>query len=292
MNFRLLWHHKMAIILTAVIVVVFLVLFIKRRKSYWNEISTSEYEKVEEKEVFPDERTNEFDALIEDITFSKQGKRRILVSVTVLIMSFLIVMSVSAAVIYIPCYGYTEDEYLMFSFFHAVTDKDVLQEGSEKYHYYYDDISFDYGDVIQELSEYNYTLIDEKRAIEILRDQNIENNARQVGVHLFSYIADSVKIINIVYFEYENDYYALSFCLDKEDTNKYAYELVTLFSVDCDSLPQELSDSIFENHNQITNLRKNALDLSLRFGAKTAGTVLIAEIAVMGIYFAIKKKKT
>ena len=83
-------------------------------------------------------------------------KSKIIIPVAIVLLSFAVSFFISACFLYTPCFSYNDDSEALNSYFADITKEPALTNATEKYHYYYDEIKFSYGDVVCELSEYDY----------------------------------------------------------------------------------------------------------------------------------------
>ena len=153
------------------------------------------------------------------------------------------------------------------------------------------------GDFVSELSEYNYTLVDQEKAWEILQDKSLDEKAYQVTLVVYSFVAQQnnvsdgehvVNLSNLVYFPYDGSIYTLAFFYDD---NAYVGEYRALLKTDMKQFPDEFSDKVFENHGLIEDyLSRVNYAVTIR-ALKTATLLTIFECIVDFVVKMVKKNK-
>lgn len=216
-----------------------------------------------------------------------------------IVLNFAIVFIVASNMFFTPCLSYYDkDDNFLNNYFSVITKEPVLTKATTKTHdySYYADLNFSFGDFVSELSEYNYTLVDQEKALEILQDKSLDEKAYQVTLVIYSSVAQQnnisdgehfVNLSNLVYFPYDGSIYTLAFFYDD---NAYVGEYRALLKTDMKQFPDEFSDKVFENHGLIEDyLSRVNYAVTIR-SLKTATLVTILECIVIFIIIMVKKK--
>lgn len=215
-------------------------------------------------------------------------------------LNFAIVFIVVTNMFFTPCLSYYDkDNNFLNNYFSVITKEPVLTTATTKTHdySYYADLNFSFGDFVSELSEYNYTLVDQEKAWEILQDKSLDEKAYQVTLVVYSFVAQQnnvsdgehvVNLSNLVYFPYDGSIYALAFFYDD---NAYVGEYRALLKTDMKQFPDEFSDKVFENHGLIEDyLSRVNYAVTIR-ALKTATLLAIFECIVDFVVKMVKKNK-
>ncbi len=222
-----------------------------------------------------------------------------LISFCCILLTFLIAFVAGYQMLYSLCLSYyNEDPEFLDNYFNSVLTEPVFLKATEKTHSYYNiDMGFNFGDVVFELAGYDYKMINEENALEILKQPQVDDNAYQVCITVYSFMARQAEtsentyianISNIVYFSCDEKIYALAFF---NDDNAYSKEYIALFETNIKQYPSEFSSMVFDNHGLIESHFSRIEKLAIKTALKSATIITLIEILCLFVVTVVIRKK-